>query len=370
MTLTNVQSSLAPNDQTGSRFLQLPAEVRLIILRQLLRSDKPIYSLGSTDDIEYFNSIQRSTQLLRTCQLLHNEGLAILYYENTLCVDFMAYDPDSEEETVHYCGILQMFLPVPEKLKGSEEELLSLIKYATPKRAADCDDSGLMMQHCDDLVKQWGTLRKFNRFQIRVQYATQQVVFSASRMLQDLLQNKDVKFTLNVVDADDEYRVPETEFDKTASQMLRSCRILRCTSMEFETQNFNISPQPEPKLADDIEDLTAVITGSSLMDDTYSEWVSTRKRLIHFFDAEDLGEFEEDYDEDFRALQQAAMDYESTTYKNRVAVFLTKLKKDIREDAENKLSTCHDDEGRYDIYEDRDERIAYIEQQFDNTIPR
>ena len=170
--------------QLGSTLLQLPAEVRVLILRNLLVHDGPLSSLSGVEDMTYFQSIQRSSQILRTCQLLYREGSTILYEENTLCIDFMVYEEDEEdtEENSYFCCILNMYLPVP-KLKGKPEDLLTLLEYATPARCVSRDNSAILREGAESLRRMWYILEKFTRLEVRLQYATQPIVFSACRLL-------------------------------------------------------------------------------------------------------------------------------------------------------------------------------------------
>ena len=79
--------------------LELPAEVRQIILRQLLWSSHPLESLQNTlawqarAVRELCPTLSLYPSILRTCRQLHEEGTAILYGENSLsvrCDTFMA----------------------------------------------------------------------------------------------------------------------------------------------------------------------------------------------------------------------------------------------------------------------------------------
>ena len=89
---TQLVPSLPAGDQSSSRLLQMPTEVRLVVLRQLLVakrvSDEP--PLRAQIIRSYHVLVERmviqnlATQLLRCCQQLLAEGSIVLYTYNTL----------------------------------------------------------------------------------------------------------------------------------------------------------------------------------------------------------------------------------------------------------------------------------------------
>ena len=77
--------------QAPSHLLQLPAELRLMILRQLLPAPGPIEPLSQSsyyqlEEEAYEAQTGLSSQVLQCCQTLHDEGSAILYGENVLTI--------------------------------------------------------------------------------------------------------------------------------------------------------------------------------------------------------------------------------------------------------------------------------------------
>ncbi|KAK5069295.1 hypothetical protein LTR64_008410 [Lithohypha guttulata] len=77
---------------TPSRLLELPAEIRLKILRYLHKSSDPIRagnklkegSRHTEANPNYADDVQLSAQALRVCRMLNREGTEVLYWENTL----------------------------------------------------------------------------------------------------------------------------------------------------------------------------------------------------------------------------------------------------------------------------------------------
>lgn len=73
----NAQNTIQPS--RGFRFLRLPAELRVMIYRLALCSNKPINPRSTSANL--------SAQLLRTCRQVHAEGKVILYDENTFQIE-------------------------------------------------------------------------------------------------------------------------------------------------------------------------------------------------------------------------------------------------------------------------------------------
>ena len=319
--------------------------------------------MSSTDDIEYLDSIQRSAQLLRTCQLLYNEGTAILYKENTLGIDFMTFEKDDEEEAAHFCGVLEMYLPIPGRLIGISEETLTLPNYATPTRAISADDSGVMTSSAQRLSSQWRVLQSFARYELRIQLATQHVVFSASRLLDGLLHDKAVKFIVHMADEEEEYRLPFEEVEKTAIQMLQSCRNLRCKEITFEELNFAISPQPDSRTVEGAEGLVAEITGPNFNFTSYpyQEWTATRVQLSQFLDEDLFAAFCRIWRDEFAGVLKSAMDYDWVGYKTKLRILLEKICEDIKQTADEDRRECDTEEEIEDVLERRDARLEYLD---------
>lgn len=70
-------------EQSGSRLLSLPTELRTEILRLLVKNRGNILPLVSTDTAANYHL---SSQVLRCCQSLYHEAHHMLYQENTLAV--------------------------------------------------------------------------------------------------------------------------------------------------------------------------------------------------------------------------------------------------------------------------------------------
>lgn len=68
-------------DQRGSPLCALPAEIRIIILKELVTSSRAVTMTGDT------NTAGLDLAIMRTCQTLHSEALALFCAHNTVKVD-------------------------------------------------------------------------------------------------------------------------------------------------------------------------------------------------------------------------------------------------------------------------------------------
>lgn len=119
--LTSLVPSLPPASQRSSRLIQLPAELRLEVLRYLLVTDVPIdrrleyqnpgfeptrkkvpkrardaqgrFVVGGPTHKQLIRGYHITPSVLRACQHIFQEALPILYYENTLQVKVFTYKP-------------------------------------------------------------------------------------------------------------------------------------------------------------------------------------------------------------------------------------------------------------------------------------
>ncbi|MCJ1426023.1 hypothetical protein MMC29_003925 [Sticta canariensis] len=89
----------------GPSFLSLPLEVRIMIYRLLLVSDKPLaceYGTGiDLEELQWANSGEYHLQpaILRACSQLHREASPILYRENTVVIQVYGFDFTADYES-------------------------------------------------------------------------------------------------------------------------------------------------------------------------------------------------------------------------------------------------------------------------------
>ena len=117
--------------QGTSTLLQLPSELRSLILRWLLKLDPVLPSFNeSCRDVNneaewqsYVEANSLSAQLLATCQQLYSEGYHVLYMENTLSI-FCEY----RERHNHRVSVLNRSYDVPTGRSGWHEYDLRLFE--------------------------------------------------------------------------------------------------------------------------------------------------------------------------------------------------------------------------------------------------
>lgn len=128
----------AAKSQSKSLLLLLPGELRMKVLRNLLKSEKVIetkselreswlliYPDGEkTLDIterEYLQQTTLSSQLMRCCQMLYDETRYVLYQENKLSIKLSQSS----------CHVLDLDLNLPQftrKLDDQDQDILSIAK--------------------------------------------------------------------------------------------------------------------------------------------------------------------------------------------------------------------------------------------------
>lgn len=134
------------NPQSASRLIQLPAELRLKIMRMLHQNVGPLDSTAvlptSTYDYSQHDSkdaerplVELSAQTLACCQVLKKEASSILYEENTLAIQC----PRPLSANCQYFNVLDVTM-----LIGSRLEELS----ADPET-----------DHLESIINAWATVR-------------------------------------------------------------------------------------------------------------------------------------------------------------------------------------------------------------------
>lgn len=233
------------NSQNASRLTQLPAEIRLKVLRLLLKHPgylEPVlierdrgFDPGSSDD----PIIELSAQLLACCQSLHKQAWPILYGENILrivCQSASLY---------HSCYILGSGIQLhcnADDMPADDYDLISLMRRTTD-----------ISRNTQRLLAHWNGLSKIKHIHLTIGHALRDEIFVACRAVHRLLRNKNVLIRLlpkhTRFDLEDDRDLEA--FRCSEAYRLKGCRILRSRTIRFEG---NMS---------DLSDLVREIEGST-----------------------------------------------------------------------------------------------------------
>lgn len=216
-----------PRDrQLTSAFLLLPAELRVKILRCLLKKGDPIYSFGESVSPEAehlqgrkesaYAGLSLSSQLLRTCRQLLEEGFTILYKENTLSLYFSSherYEPAvlyflDHEVDLSSCSRFSFMLP-----QGLEGMIKIPCSLHTKQDRRQCHLS-------------YSILSRFQSMRLTIDAYQQNTIYQVCCFLCHLLLGKDVD--LFVVQTG-----RYTPHEQRVLANLRACQRLRCRSLEI-----------------------------------------------------------------------------------------------------------------------------------------
>lgn len=251
------------HSQKQSTLCRLPAEIRLIILRELLHFPschehnlEVIYGECYADDAEHdreairqvASTIRSGLHLLQCCQLLHTEASHVLYSENVLRFEF------------GLCGHIFSSLP---GVWGAMSETINDIRH-NPREDEDADACWRYLDRDDD-EKVFSVMNKFQAIKIGVrkrnpistggytEYEACRMMLEVAgyvRQLRVILQNKDLDVEFS------DYRLMSCEL---SAKVLSGFKILRCASIKV---NGKLAPSC----------ITQYTAGTKQIRDTYREW--------------------------------------------------------------------------------------------------
>ena len=176
--------------------MQLPAELRLKILRNLLKQSHPLHTISRTlplkgrlDRSKFDDNVSISAQILRCCQQFYSEGYQVLYNENVLeiliCEDYYY----AEERLSLYglsfiCEILGgrvAILDEFEELREYPFDLLSRAQsYLGHEDVAVREEEGAKY-----MLNYLPAMARFQRLNIHIDVETRKEMFCAGRILMD-----------------------------------------------------------------------------------------------------------------------------------------------------------------------------------------
>lgn len=207
--------------QSQSPLLDLPAELRVKILRYVLRKEGPITSLkevqvNSHPDSNFHEiydaNAMLSAQILRTCQQLHEEAEQILYKENILfiCYNGNRFGSRGPDDLCHNLDFsINLSASRIEELSGT---FVTIQDYFVGREST-------MGPYT---VSRYSQLMKFQHYRLKICYSCRESILTACRVLQPLLLDKDVTLMSR--------RITPCWF----IYHLRCARYLRCRSLQIQ----------------------------------------------------------------------------------------------------------------------------------------
>lgn len=187
--------------QTSSMLMSLPAEIRLKILRSLLRKGEALQSSGSRDSnvnwlkegSKFAEDMQLSAQIMSCCQAMYHEAEEILYKENVLQVD-LTHRTESKIDIDILGGTLDMDLGSRD-ISQREKTLVDMIERAAKKQATN----SWRIPHYgtrDYFLRHHAAMLRFPRVDLMIDWKIvdrYDAMFNLGWILRDLLSGKVVK---------------------------------------------------------------------------------------------------------------------------------------------------------------------------------
>lgn len=274
-----------PTLQKLSPLIGLPAELRLKIMRYLLRSGDPIRSQKEVGEAGYRAITCLSSQILQTCQQVYKEASVILYHKNTLAVKTGSYDSDRNPHcpTVQHSFLGVTVLAQSNMKYGAKSLMLPLLQDLVERKkhtellepssafqrvllSIKAEVEAQESRALDSWIEAYGILARFHKFHVVLDLDSANARDDALlffRRFHAAFSNKDVVVTV----------VPKTAEDTSilAACLLR-CRVLRCRSLRFELP-----------ATIDVNEIVRTVTSQEPMLDTYSMACLLRRNVIEGF---------------------------------------------------------------------------------------
>ena len=289
--------------------MQLPAELRLKILRFLLRSAVPIYNLddrSAKTQHEYVELHQKleaqtklSAQLLRVCQQLHHEGLPILYSENVLEITWSdaSLSARAHCDDCYLCNILtyQIHYAVYCGKDPFWDELEVLTTREYPFGHSDTRDS---------LVAAYPTIGRFQKFHVIVDVDDSHDIFYACRALRGLLHNKIVQLRFDTANGFDQEHLHYIE---------PYLHCLRCEDIMVDC-----------RLTNDWTPTRGIITSKTDFIDTWASWMNFSEHIVGNLQEIEEKPFRNQYKKLYERTREAASTYANEDYEKHKVTLLEK----------------------------------------------
>lgn len=297
---------LNPHPQTSSRLMKLPAELRVKILRMLLKDADPFDTIEPHLSNDWYRKMltrqgpSMSAQILSCCQQINVEGQAVLYGENSLVVRCMFINEDCRNSD-YYCRFLDSSVLLDHAVEWMDKENFDVESLAQAKlREASIFGRDALAERMVELLP---VARKFDNLYVHVECNAQDEVYMACRVLGELLAGKNV--TIKAMKGKSDELVP--------SWWLRSCCFLRCKSVSFITHS-----------TADTQDYVEEITGEVPVKDIHSRWHYLLHDLLNEFRTADQESFEDANEDIFDDLQDAVLNYDVDEFEKQRKLLLEK----------------------------------------------
>lgn len=275
---------LRPHTQNTSDLICLPQELRLKIIRNLMRSAEPLPShfhlqqvMGKTD-LEateiYHERLQLSPQILSTCQTLYIDASTVLYQENTLTIfyesghTFAASSHQRcgrEDEPADILSVLKIRLPLPKYDFESLSFEPRLRHYIRQRRAVTRQNYNV----ANVFTEIFRSIDSFKKLSVVIgskKACTDVPIEFAVLWLRDLLYNKHVQMTCMTRNTATAFSKTEiySKFPKfldfTPCQALRCCEFkIACASQHFMQLAY-------------VRDVEGIVTGQDIAYDLFQNY--------------------------------------------------------------------------------------------------
>lgn len=243
---------LAQKDQRDSKLVQLPAELRLRILRLLLRHDRRIptrnayFTFGVSND---YKCGEFSSQILGTCQDLFHDAYYVLYHENMASVRVFGARRTARKLQLEVLNAVACFVDL---VPGSNENYFIDCKKEPYSQRRYMDIGAVVLE---DALK---TLAHFSKVHITFEDSKHYMVISrclrkfilGKRLVVDLGQHVDYHRSINPFEL---YIEPFWPFFSPAC-----FGVWKCKSIEFQNGDRN------KYYIESYADLTNLITNSHI----------------------------------------------------------------------------------------------------------
>ncbi|KAK5100872.1 hypothetical protein LTR70_001091 [Exophiala xenobiotica] len=306
----------------------LPAEIRIKILRYLLRSGDLIRSQDEVGEAEFKTATKLSSQILQTCQILYEEGTVILYHENTLAVQMLYYPGNYKYVDFGlYYGFLGVGVLEQSNLDyAAKPTMLPLLqdlierKRATNPSCTSEDNDNSFDNACavleyndlDSWIAAYEILARFQKFHVvfRLDHVLdwhRDTVLSVCRRFRTAFLNNDVVMTIGA------------EWTRDASEILACllpCRVLRCQSLRFDLPT-----------EVGVNEIVRTVTSQEPMLDTYGMACLLRRDVFNKLDRIDSERFLTVHIDLWLELCDKASEYDIPAYQKLKESLLEKAQK-------------------------------------------